>query len=159
MNKEETSAILTSNNKNEKYRLFVSETTLYTDIVLSFIITAVSPFIWLFSQVHDKIMYQFLDSYYIYNVSWEDPRMDQRVFNLDEKDHVLTIASAGCNVLDYIIEGAEVTAVDFNSCQIALTELKAVDIQKIEYDDFFDIFGRSNMERLCELYPTHLRPH
>lgn len=159
MNTEEIDAILTSNNKNEKYRLFVSETTLYTDIVLSLIITVVTPFIWMFSQVHDKIMYQFLDSYYIYNVSWEDPRMDQRVFNLGEKDHILTIASAGCNVLDYIIEGAEVTAVDFNSCQIALTELKAVAIQNIEYDDFFDIFGRSNMGRFRELYPTHLRPH
>lgn len=52
--------------------------------------------------------------------------MDQRVFDLNESDHVITIASAGCNVLDYIIEGAMVTAVDFNLCQIALTELKKV---------------------------------
>ena len=56
--------------------------------------------------------------------------MDHRVFNLNEKDHVITIASAGCNVLDYIIEGAKVTAVDFNLCQIALTELKKVRLLK-----------------------------
>lgn len=31
--------------------------------------------------------------------------MDHRVFHLDDKDHVITIASAGCNALDYIIEG------------------------------------------------------
>lgn len=32
---------------------------------------------------------------------------------------MITIASAGCNVLDYIIEGARVTAVDFNACQVS----------------------------------------
>lgn len=30
----------------------------------------------------------------------------------------------GDNALDYVIEGAKVSAVDFNSCQIALCELK-----------------------------------
>ena len=85
--------------------------------------------------------------------------MDHRVFNLTESDHVITIASAGCNVLDYIIEGAKVTAVDFNLCQIALTELKKVAILNIEYEQFFEIFSNSNMELLRELYPTKLRPH
>jgi hypothetical protein len=85
--------------------------------------------------------------------------MDHRVFKLTEKDHVLTIASAGCNVLDYIIEGAMVTAVDFNSCQIALTELKKVAILNLEFDDFFEIFGKSNMRLLREVYSTKLRPH
>jgi ubiquinone/menaquinone biosynthesis C-methylase UbiE len=102
-------------------------------------------------------MFKFLNKTYIYNVSWEDPRMDQRVFNLDESDHVITIASAGCNVLDYIIEGSMVTAVDFNLCQIALTELKKVAIINCEFDVFFEIFSKSNMKLLREVYPT-LRP-
>ena len=85
--------------------------------------------------------------------------MDHRVFNLTEEDHVITIASAGCNVLDYIIEGAHVTAVDFNSCQIALTELKKVCIMYESYDTFFDIFSMSNMELLRVVYPKTLRPH
>ena len=84
--------------------------------------------------------------------------MDQRVFDLNESDHVITIASAGCNVLDYIIEGAMVTAVDFNLCQIALTELKKVAILNVEYDVFFEIFSKSNMAILKEIYPTKLRP-
>lgn len=84
--------------------------------------------------------------------------MDHRVFKLDEEDHVITIASAGCNALDYIIEGATVTAVDFNSCQIALTELKKVAIIHLNYEQFFDIFSMSNMALLREVYPT-LRPH
>lgn len=85
--------------------------------------------------------------------------MDHRVFNLDETDHVITIASAGDNVFDYIIEGAMVTAVDFNSCQIALTELKKVAVLQLEFDAFFEIFGKSNMKLLKEVYPTLLRPH
>lgn len=85
--------------------------------------------------------------------------MDHRVFKLDENDHVITIASAGCNVLDYIIEGAMVTAVDFNSCQIALTELKKVAILNVEFEVFFEIFSKSNMALLREVYPTKLRPH
>jgi betaine lipid synthase len=79
--------------------------------------------------------------------------MDQRVFDLGDTDHVITIASAGCNVLDYIIEGAMVTAVDFNLCQIALTELKKVAILNCEHDVFFEIFSKSNMAILKEIYP------
>ena len=72
---------------------------------------------------------------------------------------MITIASAGCNVLDYIIEGARVTAVDFNACQIALTELKAVAIKELPFEQFFAIFAKNNVQLLRELYPTHLRPH
>lgn len=38
---------------------------------------------------------------------------------------VLCVCWAGDNAFDYLIEGARVTAVDFNGAQIALTELKA----------------------------------
>jgi hypothetical protein len=49
-----------------------------------------------------------------------------QVFNLQEDDHVITIASAGCNVLDYIIEGARVTAVDFNACQVMIDRMYCI---------------------------------
>lgn len=61
---------------------------------------------------------------------------------------MITIASAGCNVLDYIIEGARVTAVDFNACQIALTELKATAIKELNFDQFFSIFAKNNIALL-----------
>eukprot|EP01036_Dinobryon_divergens_P042328 gene42328-56236_t len=112
-------------------KLVKNELNPIVDFMLTFVILFASPFIWMFSQIHDKIMFKFLNQTYIYNVSWEDPRMDQRVFDLNESDHVITIASAGCNVLDYIIEGAK----------------------------FFEIFSKSNMALLRELYPTKLRPH
>eukprot|EP01038_Epipyxis_sp_PR26KG_P004359 gene4359-6167_t len=140
-------------------KLVNNELNPVADAILTVILLCVTPFIWMFALVHDKLMFKFLNKTYIYNVSWEDPRMDHRVFNLDESDHVITIASAGCNVLDYIIEGAAVTAVDFNSCQIALTELKKVAIINLDYDAFFEIFSKSNMGLLREVYPTKLRPH
>jgi len=140
-------------------KLVSNEMNPIADAILSILLLVVTPFIWAFALIHDKLMFKFLNRAYIYNVSWEDPRMDQRVFNLDESDHVITIASAGCNVLDYIIEGAAVTAVDFNLCQIALTELKKVAILNLEFEQFFDIFSNSNMKLLQELYKTKLRPH
>lgn len=129
------------------------------DFLLSCVVLFFTPLIGLMSYFHDKVMFKFLNKTYIYNVSWEDPRMDQRVFDLCDKDHVLTIASAGDNVLDYIIEGAKVTAVDFNSCQIALTELKMVAILHLEYEEFFDIFSNSNMVLLKSVYHSKLRSH
>lgn len=36
----------------------------------------------------------------------------------------MLLVCAGDNALDYVIEGAKVSAVDFNPCQIALCELK-----------------------------------
>ena len=81
--------------------------------------------------------------------------MDHRVFHLDESDHIVTIASAGCNVLDYIIEGAMVTAVDFNLCR-ALTELKKVAIINIDYEEFFEIFFE--FQALRHVYASKLRP-
>ena len=146
--------------KEERLRrkLVNNELNPIADAILSLVLLSVTPWIWLFAQIHDKLMFKFLNKTYIYNVSWEDPRMDHRVFNLTEKDHVITIASAGCNVLDYIIEGSMVTAVDFNLCQIALTELKKVAIIQLEFEAFFEIFSKSNMKLLKEVYPTKLRP-
>jgi S-adenosylmethionine-diacylglycerol 3-amino-3-carboxypropyl transferase len=41
-----------------------------------------------------------------YNVSWEDPRVDCDLMKLNKKSSILMLTSAGCNVLDYVIDGA-----------------------------------------------------
>jgi betaine lipid synthase len=129
------------------------------DVLLSVVIWWMWPLMWLFGKVHDSLMFKFLNKTYIYNVSWEDPRLDHKAFTLTPEDHVITIASAGCNVFDYIIHGAKVTAVDFNVCQIALTELKKVAIMHLEYDQFFAIFAMSDMVLLRSVYSAQLRPY
>jgi len=153
-----TDATSASKEARLRRKLVNNELNPIADAILSLFLLFVTPFIWMFAVIHDKLMFKFLNKTYIYNVSWEDPRMDQRVFDLSEKDHIITIASAGCNVLDYIIQGSMVTAVDFNLCQIALTELKKVAILELDFDTFFDIFSRSNMKLLKEVYFSKLRP-
>lgn len=143
--------------ENLRRKLVHNETNPLLDFILMWVVFWVTPLMWIISQVQDVLMFHFLGKSYIYNVSWEDPRMDHRVLHLDDSDHVLTIASAGCNALDYVIEGASVTAVDFNACQIALTELKKVAILTLEYEQFWQIFGQNNSAVFRDLYLTKLR--
>jgi betaine lipid synthase len=157
---------INGNSKSDKDRstilrrkLILNEMNPIADALLTLLIMMCSPFLAFCAFMHDKLMFKFLNRTYIYNMSWEDPRMDHRVMKLSEKDHVVTIASAGCNALDYVIEGAKVTAVDFNMCQIALTELKKVAIINCTFEEFFDIFSNSNMELLRSIYNDRLRPH
>jgi iron(III) transport system substrate-binding protein len=56
---------------------------------------------------------------------------------------------SGDNVFDYLIEGARVTAVDFNGAQIALTEVKAAAVKFLDYlasDESQAIFAGANHE-------------
>ena len=52
-------------------KLVNNELNPIADAILSVFLLTLSPFIWMFSQVHDKLMYKFLNKIYIYNVSWE----------------------------------------------------------------------------------------
>ena len=47
--------------------------------ILMFLICAFAPVLLLFALFHDWLMKKFINYAYIYNVSWEDPRMDQEV--------------------------------------------------------------------------------
>ncbi|MCS1407054.1 MAG: hypothetical protein M2R45_00210 [Verrucomicrobia subdivision 3 bacterium] len=40
----------------------------------------------------------------IYNTCWEDPRIDRALFGLGSSSGLVTITSAGCNVLDYLLD-------------------------------------------------------
>eukprot|EP00045_Choanoeca_perplexa_P010355 m.104489 g.104489 ORF g.104489 m.104489 type:complete len:796 (+) comp15248_c1_seq1:83-2470(+) len=105
-------------------------------------------FLFFFSKVHDVLLFKLVGANYLYNVSWEDPRVDRESLNLSERDHVLTIASACDNVLDFIIDGAKVTAVDLNQCQLALCSLKRAAILELSHEEFFAIFAKQNIDLL-----------
>ena len=60
-------------------------------------------------------------------------------------------------MFDYLIEGAKVTAVDFNGAQIALTEVKSAAVRLISYEDFFQIFAKNNMDLFRKHYFQTLR--
>ena len=94
----------------------------------------------------------------VYNACWEDPAVDRQALRLGPDDSVLVITSAGCNVLDYALQGPRrIYAVDANPRQTALLELKLAGIRKLEFDDYFRIFGDGYHARFRELYRQRLR--
>ncbi len=95
----------------------------------------------------------------VYNTCWEDPRIDRQALDV-EGQSMLVITSAGCNVLDYLLAGAEhVYAVDMNPRQNALLELKLAGIKELSYDTFFDMFGRGVLPQHERTYESLLRGH
>lgn len=96
----------------------------------------------------------------VYNTCWEDPRLDREVLRFSSEDRVVVITSAGCNVLDYLLAGAgHVHAVDVNSRQNALLELKRAAIIELPYESLFSMFGRGILPDYRKVYDGQLRPH
>ncbi len=94
----------------------------------------------------------------VYNTCWEDPRLDRKAMTLTPDDDVLVITSAGCNALDYVLAGPRsVHAVDMNPRQNALLELKLAAIGRLEFDDFFQMFGEGRIRGARQLYQQVLR--
>ncbi len=90
----------------------------------------------------------------VFNMSWEDPEMDRRAFNLTEDDSVISITSAGCNPLNFLCQSPrKLVAVDGNPAQNAVMELKLAAIEHLEYERFFDIFAARRPSRLADEYP------
>ncbi|MCZ7563893.1 MAG: BtaA family protein [Burkholderiales bacterium] len=94
----------------------------------------------------------------IYNSCWEDPAVDRRALGIGAADTVLVITSAGCNALDYALDGpARIHAVDANPRQTALLELKLAGIRRLDFDDFFAAFGAGAHREFEAIYRTALR--
>ena len=112
----------------------------------------------LLNQLQDKAMFTMIGNSIIYNVSWEDPRLDCELLDLGATDTILMLTSGGCNVLDMMIEGpAKIVAADLNPRQNALLELKVVCIQNLTHEQFFELFAKSNEPLFRELYASKLR--
>lgn len=94
----------------------------------------------------------------VYNTCWEDPRLDRQALRIGPSDQVLVITSAGCNVLDYLLDEPDrVYAVDVNPRQNALLELKLAGVRALDYDTFFQLFGRGYLATWKSVYKSTLR--
>ncbi len=94
----------------------------------------------------------------VYNTCWEDPRLDRVALKLTGQDNVLVITSAGCNALDYALcEPEDVYAVDMNPRQNALLELKQSAIRRLDFGDFFRMFGDGRLPGVRGVYESVLR--
>jgi len=66
---------------------------------------------------------------------------------------VVMITSAGCNALDYLLDGpAEIHAVDMNYRQNALLELKLALIRQDDFRNLFEFFGIGSHEKYRSIY-------
>jgi S-adenosylmethionine-diacylglycerol 3-amino-3-carboxypropyl transferase len=72
----------------------------------------------------------------VYNQSWEDPAVDLAAVAPTAGQLLLTIASGGCNVLNFAMTGATVLAFDRNPAQVALTDLKVAAARQLPVDSF-----------------------
>jgi len=105
---------------------------------------------WLFRQIHANHL--------VYNTCWEDPRCDRELLQLDDDSRVVMITSAGCNALDYLLDGpAAIHCIDMNPRQNTLLELKIAGLRCLPYEDFFQLFGAGAYPEAVSLYHDCLR--
>ena len=95
---------------------------------------------------------------FVYNQIWEDPEVDIDALQLSGDHRLITIASGGCNVMNYLTaDPKQVIAVDLNPNHIALTRLKLAALQYLPtYEDFFRFFGVADDKTNREAYDQFL---
>lgn len=102
---------------------------------------------------HDLFFKTVHNRWLIYNASWEDPRIDRQLLELNSDSKVVVLTSAGCNVLDYLIDSpAEINAVDVNPRQNALLNLKLAMVKRGEHGDLFAMFGKGAHGEFRQVY-------
>ncbi len=110
------------------------------------------------SQGHELLFKAIHGNSLIYNACWEDPRIDRQLLQLDGDSRVVMLTSAGCNALDYLLDGpAEIHTVDVNSRQNALLQLKLALFRDGSFEDLFQLFGYGVHGEIEHLY-RRLRP-
>jgi S-adenosylmethionine-diacylglycerol 3-amino-3-carboxypropyl transferase len=85
-----------------------------------------------------------------YSQVWEDHRLLERGLGVGSGDDVLSIASAGDNVLALLLaEPRSIVAVDISGPQLALLELKLAALERLSHPDFTCLLGaRDGADRL-----------
>ena len=98
---------------------------------------------------------------FVYPQIWEDPEVDLAALKLDQNSRIMTIASGGCNVMNYLTEEPEkVKAIDLNPAHVALTRLKIAAIKHLpDYESFFLFFGHANNKQNIRNYDQYIKPN
>jgi S-adenosylmethionine-diacylglycerol 3-amino-3-carboxypropyl transferase len=97
----------------------------------------------------------------VYPQIWEDPVVDLAALRLQAGEHLVAIASGGCNVLSYLASTpVTVTAIDLNPAHVALNKLKVAALSHLpNYESFRAFFAEADARANVDAYKTHLRPH
>jgi S-adenosylmethionine-diacylglycerol 3-amino-3-carboxypropyl transferase len=95
---------------------------------------------------------------FVYNQIWEDPSVDLEALALKPHHRLITIASGGCNILNYLAAApAEIVAIDLNPNHVALTRLKLAALKYLpDHESFFRFFGVANSKANVEAFDSCL---
>ena len=96
----------------------------------------------------------------VYPQIWEDPAVDMDALQMGTNDNVITIASGGCNALNYLAAAgpAHITAIDLNPAHIAYNRLKIAGVKYLpDYETFFQFFGAADAQDNLRLYTHYLK--
>jgi S-adenosylmethionine-diacylglycerol 3-amino-3-carboxypropyl transferase len=95
---------------------------------------------------------------FVYNQIWEDPSVDLEALELRPHHRLITIASGGCNILNYLAAApAEITALDLNPNHVALTRLKLAALEHLpDHESFFRFFGAAKTRANIEAFDSYL---
>ncbi|HRD74829.1 MAG TPA: DUF3419 family protein [Hyphomicrobiaceae bacterium] len=90
----------------------------------------------------------------VYPMIWEDPRVDLAALEIEPSTRIVTIASGGCNVLNYLTaDPAEVHVVDLNPSHVALTRLKlAAARHLVDHEQFLALFAKGEGAGNAEIF-------
>jgi S-adenosylmethionine-diacylglycerol 3-amino-3-carboxypropyl transferase len=96
----------------------------------------------------------------VYPQIWEDPVADMMALEVGPSDHLVCIASGGCNVLSYLTAApASITAVDLSPAHVALTRLKLAAAPALpDYESFHAFFGLADQPDNPHRYDTFIAP-
>jgi S-adenosylmethionine-diacylglycerol 3-amino-3-carboxypropyl transferase len=80
---------------------------------------------------------------------------------LKEGEHLVAIASGGCNVLSYLAAApVRITAIDLNSAHVALNKLKLAAVRHLkDHRALHRFFAEANLRENVRAYEDFIRPH
>jgi S-adenosylmethionine-diacylglycerol 3-amino-3-carboxypropyl transferase len=109
----------------------------------------------------EERLFTFAFSGLVYSQIWEDPLVDMEALQLVDGEHVVAIASGGCNVLSYLTAAnVRVSAVDLNAAHVAFNRLKLTAVRHLaDYTAFHRFFAEADATSNVAAYEAHLRPH
>ena len=88
-----------------------------------------------------------------YSTCWEDFDIIQKALQVKKDGNVLSITSAGCNVLNFLLHNPKkIISIDFNPNQNHILQLKISAIKNLEYQQFLEILGIKPSKCRVELY-------
>lgn len=79
----------------------------------------------------------------VYPQIWEDPLVDMQALDIRAGEHLVCIASGGCNALSYLCrDPGSILAVDLSPAHVALNRLKLTAAQRLpDHGSFYQLFG------------------